>query len=523
MKKLIILIGVFITLSASGQIFYGDAWTNVPENLTDEIISYIDEKVPVGGTYVACFRNDKYTGACPDADITNTLKLRDVLASHGKWFKMIYTFQTRGQSIANNFYAFDQFLIEGVDIIAAKCGNEEYFKGAGHGSNFATFKTKFDPIIAGLNQRNYTGFIIFPFAKDEPAFQAWNNALEAECDPHPNYTADLHLYWNEQEIPAMLTYLVNDAVPSTVISASRYGLADDFYKAVYEQVTGGDLLERTFTDVMERLPGKSFFITEFGPMVGVGNLGNTLGYEATVDWFLNQIRNYPVLAVCKFNGPGTPTGSVNGRSVKDLSTLPTQVKRLDHYTQKLFLMNQGALAEGTLITQPGSYTFSVHNLSRDVKPHLINLGEGLILTERYFEYLSGENYYSSSGVCQWWANGSLKTYEIDDIYVSTGENAPALSYGYLHIEVMRVSVPGCIDPEALNYNPAANEDDGTCYYQEDCACGDPMATNEDLTAPCVDNSLCVYPPPICYEERKVFKWLGCKRDRDCSTNNCNPK
>ena len=48
-----------------------------------------------------------------------------------------------------------------------------------------------------------------------------------------------------------------------------------------------------------------------------------------------------------------------------------------------------------------------------------------------------------------------------------------------------VPIPGCLDPEAINFDPEATEDDGTCLYQ---GCTDPIACNYDETAALDDGS-----------------------------------
>jgi hypothetical protein len=70
---------------------------------------------------------------------------------------------------------------------------------------------------------------------------------------------------------------------------------------------------------------------------------------------------------------------------------------------------------------------------------------------------------------------------------------------------------GCMDSDALNYDETANEDDGTCEFEEDCpdddgdgicnddeieGCMDDEAENYDEDATDDDDS-CIYPPPPC--------------------------
>lgn len=57
-------------------------------------------------------------------------------------------------------------------------------------------------------------------------------------------------------------------------------------------------------------------------------------------------------------------------------------------------------------------------------------------------------------------------------------------------------IPGCTDPKALNYDPDATKDDGTCQYQGEIpGCTDPLAINYDPQAS-QDDASCQYPPDI---------------------------
>lgn len=82
-----------------------------------------------------------------------------------------------------------------------------------------------------------------------------------------------------------------------------------------------------------------------------------------------------------------------------------------------------------------------------------------------------------------------------------------------------VIVPGCTDPSACNFDPTANEDDGSCLLPDGCTdpsacnfspnalcddgscqlpdgCTNPQACNYDVTATCDDNS-CLFTCPGC--------------------------
>lgn len=56
-------------------------------------------------------------------------------------------------------------------------------------------------------------------------------------------------------------------------------------------------------------------------------------------------------------------------------------------------------------------------------------------------------------------------------------------------------IPGCMDPSATNYNPAATADDGTCHYGAPISgCTNPSATNYDPLAT-IDDGSCILPVP----------------------------
>lgn len=64
-----------------------------------------------------------------------------------------------------------------------------------------------------------------------------------------------------------------------------------------------------------------------------------------------------------------------------------------------------------------------------------------------------------------------------------------------------VGIYGCTDPNALNYDPTATVDDGTCVYCVD-GCTDPTAINYDPAATCDDGS-CVYSTYGCTDQNAL--------------------
>jgi hypothetical protein len=64
--------------------------------------------------------------------------------------------------------------------------------------------------------------------------------------------------------------------------------------------------------------------------------------------------------------------------------------------------------------------------------------------------------------------------------------------GTSHTFCISSDTPGCTDPTACNFNPAATSDDGSCEYTTCAGCTDPAACNYDSGAT-IDDASCTFP------------------------------
>lgn len=499
MKKLLLLL-LLAPLSIYGQTIYGYAGQNTAVNYTPEVRAYILDMTP--DNFILDFCQYKYVGKAPEQDINNIIALSNEFNASGKQLYVIYSFDARAiLSLTDNFYAFDKLITGGVNIIAGRIGNEEWSK-AGHNNNWTLYESHCTPIINGLNDRGFTGKIIFPIRR--PAEHgSWNISAINFINSNPQYEPDCHPYWNMSTAP-VLSQIEGDKetvreLPKEVVNGSYLPSKDLFYSDLYTQVTGGSFYQDVMDYHRANFPGKKMWFTE-GIIIGVGQISGTIGYEACFDWFLNQtLKDQDIIAaVCRFNGAGI-TGSITPLSKYDITTGNLFIKRLGYYTLRNFLHNKD------------QNVISYHNLTREVKNiPILFAPEGMRVTNAYFECLSGSNFYSSSGSCAWFGVGSIKTYEISDVTVY--DYIPELSYGYIHYTLEPIPIYGCTSPDANNYNPDANTDDGSCLFDVR-GCMDREALNYNPLA--TINEGCEYKPVECMRKRWLFS--GCK----LAKTNCN--
>ena len=431
---------------------YGFNGTNTAKVLNPQVRGlllnmFVDSNL---NTLVYRLRNDKYISSMPDDEIANVIALNELFSSQGKHLEVIYTFDTRNQvSLDENFYGFLQLLANGVHISAAEMGNEEWAEVASHNGDWDVFQSKFSLILDELVDVGYEGKIIFPITQNNKGFTKWDNKGIDFINTSPQFEPALHLYYNQDDIPIIGT-LDRENLPKDTYTPDVY-LADkdDFYKTFVNEYYLSNLLAKNISFVNERMPGKKIWFTEYGPGVNTGGLQNTLGFHITdFQVLLDSWNNQDDIAVmCKHNGPTTPlTGMISSTSrfdVWDGEFIP----RLSYHTMNLFLKG---------IDKEENIPFV--NASRE-------LSEEMNIEEAY--YILGNNWYSSTGRCEWWDNNSIGDVEIKGITnISSSYNfqLPPLSFGFYKLKTIEEQ-PGCTNPGALNFNPNATIDDGSCIYK----------------------------------------------------------
>lgn len=518
----IIAVIMLCSVTVSGQIV-GFNGTNSPENLTPEVRGYLVELTV--DTLGFVFRDDKYVGArAPSAEISNVIALSNELRDAGKVLEVCFTVYTRtGINVSNAMADLDAFRNAGVLIYSVRLGNEEWASTAGGGKKrtFAQYWEFCQPYISELQARGITKILI-PLARPGDGLP-WNTDGAAKIMSADMYKPDWHLYWGPKQANVLdtldnkqTTTVVEEDLPkgnpSQDLNYHRW-----FYNTLYQQVLNYDLLSEVAEWSSINIPGKEWHITEFGPPTAVGHISNVIAFDALTDWLLNRLEFYPVRFVARFNGP-SPTGTACISPVNPKFELTSAGKaynkRLSYWTTRNYLLHRGAL-KTPVINSQGVSVVNYHNVLGDAREisDILQVDRNLIITDAWWEGCSGSEVYSGSGVVSWWATGSPKVY---DVTLSTADYVPAHSYGYIVVST-RTAIYGCMDASALNYNPDADMNDGSCYYFSDCGCWDVTASNYNPDSPCQDNSKCEYPVKQCYKKRWLFQSMPCKP----SKTNCN--
>ena len=117
--------------------------------------------------------------------------------------------------------------------------------------------------------------------------------------------------------------------------------------------------------------------------------------------------------------------------------------------------------------------------------------------------------------------GCIPTLEInpvcgcDDVTYPNPSTAACNSITEYTMGICGVAFPGCMDDLAINYNPLATEDDGSCIYLDIPGCTDTLALNYNPFAT-VDDGSCLTASPGCMDDLAInYNPLATEDDGSC--------
>jgi hypothetical protein len=484
-----------IKTGVNGTSFF-DAVTQADKQLL------IDASNAAENTFILRFRADKELSATDKLD--EVIQLSNDFYNQNKSFAIIYTINLKEHTPASVVSAIATLKQSNVAIAAVEYGNE-YYSSEQANFDFNAYKSAFAPyrdaIRASFPLLPHSIFLA-PRASSSGVSGGRNNHdifnanvfdyLKTVASPIDQVS--VHIYYNANDCNVLTQPLEKRVFNQQVLDA---GL-QDYYTSLYNQSKESDLWDKTLIYIKNNTSAP-INITEFG-FDNTALYRNTLAYSAAMFAIWNRysdqvntllIHNGVSLTTTSIINPYTPKFDVKQN---DNINLP----RLDYFTYKLFQDN--LTFKGIKIPVYISYNDNPYNIISDG-----------VVTDLNYKFLSGSYIYSGSGRTGWMDNGTIPSYEISNISnITTITNntiiVPKLSFGYVLYTEKNI-VLGCTDKLALNYNPDATTNDGSCYYITDCGCMDSKAANYNPNAKCKDNTKCVYttPPP-----------QPCKPDSRCS-------
>ncbi len=412
-------------------------------------------------------------------------------------FMVLIDFDATPQTNLNNITA---LVNAGCYIPDIELGNEYYAKdpdGLKHtcSFNFDCYKLKFESQVNTIKAVYPNMRFFFSLAPNSGRTENtnWNNSIKNYISLNPNYHVAYHLYFNDQVAPSL-----GDSLISQTTTSSYNSYLDNYFSSIRTDLFQTTLIQDTENYLSLNFPGKDVAYTEIGILGGddgkdasTSLIRNTFTYAERLYIILNELDGYEI----DIHSGIALTGIIQPLGKNDLISVYKNKKTFEYYS--LFLHRELGAKTGLSYLGLNDTCYLFGHFATNISLH----------------YASAPYTYTSCGDASYKKKGSLK--ESYDPLNGTGD----YKFGYKEVMFVEI-VEGCTDPLALNYNSEANADDLSCYYEFDCKCKDPEANNYDLSAPCENNSLCTYTPRVCYKQRIIFKFLGCKEDKDCKFNNC---
>jgi len=526
MRK-ILLILLILPFVGSAQV--GFNCVNSTISFTTQADSnYLLELVPEGGSFAWRDRYDKL-----NEDPQDVINLYKFMQRNNRSFWVIFV-ASDSVPMSQNISAIYQLKAAGVPVRAAAYVNEPFYPAGGYSFNFSLYEAGYLDFCNQITSNWPDMDILLPIAPKplsiftktqggQSSHDNWNNSGFFFKSEHPEFRivgGDVHIYYTGAFVQALGVTATTDEVGAekakTTLPKDRvYNPSDTtdekYWRDIYYQSQPAVFWEVMLNYLQSHnLTG---YVTECG-YIDAGSLNGTWTYAAKAFELMNWYGNDERLSSFNWHGgviTQSTVGVVAPRKSFDIQDPenPNNCRSATFDAFCLYFNTDGQrLPYSYQIVSEGVY--SLWYLTESEFTPVFSLPEGLQATYKV-EYIKGQRFSSLSRSMDFCKKQSVLGNEIEK---GEGLVCPAYSFGYIVLEVTKVDVFGCKNPNASNFNPAATIDDGSC---EILGCTDYAASNFNPEAN-VDNGSCVY--PICYQKRWLFKSLPCKISK---SNNCNCK
>ena len=389
----------------------------------------------------------------------------------------------------NTVNAINYLKLSGVKIVAVEMGNETYSQLDYDFNKYMALTTPIYNAIKSQFPDIAISHISAPFCKGRNEQENWNAQLSAWKQPGDWIT--IHYYIGSREIPSI------GQLPDRKTSDYNnptYTL-DATFSSIYSELNNYD--ECAINTALSYYQGTTLIITET----------NTQPAEPLGDTYLNAIYQFEFLNRYKDDFQFI---TWHNFVAPDIYGMFSRIKK----------------GETGLEMQPRTTSYSF-DIAGDMPENTSKLGEVVSLDtpgEFYYYYTNANKpaysvYVQTAGVTldsvrqRFFYAPSLSSNKISTDINSTTEipeNATGYIVFYTSVEIAEIS--GCTNPDAINFNPLASVDDGSCIFTI-YGCMDPTADNYNPDANAED--VCIYVK--CMRKRWLLRALPCKEaKRKCN-------